>query len=374
MDPIGLAIIGSTGAIGKTHIDAINKLSSCRLVGVTARNQGPLGKQARELGVKAFASLEATLRDPEVNAIVIATPHPSHRNIALQAMEEGKHVLVEKPLSVTPSEADQMITLSRRLGVTLGVLFNNRFRTEAINMKNLIEDGVLGPIYRTHMISAMFRPQGYYDQLDWRGTWENEGGGVLLNQGIHAIDMLIWLTGMPTSVSAQIRTIKHSIEVEDYATAILEYESGALGTLHCNTVQVPSKQRIEIYGENGALIMDDWKITLHRFRTPIRELIENDSSVLGSQWWIDSSAYDSENLDTLDSIETHAPAIDDFARAIIYNRDPAVTGEEGRKAQEVVAAITMSGCLGTKISLPVDRSEYDVLLENLIENRRLPDS
>ena len=120
--------------------------------------------------------------------------------------------------------------------------------------------------------------------------------------------------------------------------------------------------------------MDDWKITLHRFRTPIRELIENDSSVLGSQWWIDSSAYDSENLDTLDSIETHAPAIDDFARAIIYNRDPAVTGEEGRKAQEVVAAITMSGCLGTKISLPVDRSEYDVLLENLIENRRLPDS
>jgi len=127
LEQVGLAIIGSTGIIGKTHIDAIDQISSCRLVGVNARRQGPLLQQASELGVKAYPTLEGALSDSEVDAIIIATPHPSHRDITIQAVEAGKHVLVEKPMSVTPSEADDMIEAARRLGVSLGVLFNNRF-------------------------------------------------------------------------------------------------------------------------------------------------------------------------------------------------------------------------------------------------------
>ena len=197
---LGLAVIGSTGVIGRVHIDAINQLESCRLVGVYARRQEPCRQQANELGVKHYPALEDVLVDSEVDAIVIATPHPSHLAITLQAMEAGKHVLVEKPMAVTPSESDQMVNAAQRSGVALGVLFNVRFRPEAQKMRSLIDEGAVGKVYRTAMSSAMLRTQDYYDRLEWRGTWNDEGGGTLLNQGIHGIDMFQWLAGMPTSV------------------------------------------------------------------------------------------------------------------------------------------------------------------------------
>ena len=221
MEQIRLAIIGSTGVIGKTHIDAIDGLSSCRLVGLNARRQGPLYQQARELGVQAYPTLGDLLREPEIDAIIIATPHPSHKDITLKAIESGKHVLVEKPMSVTPSESDEMVEAARRSNVSLGVLFNNRFRRQAKLMRELIDKNAVGKIYRANMVTAMFRSQDYYDRLDWRGTWEHEGGGALINQGIHTIDMFQWLVGMPKSVFGVVRTLKHSIEVEDYASAIL---------------------------------------------------------------------------------------------------------------------------------------------------------
>jgi predicted dehydrogenase len=367
LEQVGLAIIGSTGIIGKTHIDAITQLTSCRLVGVNARRQEPLLQQASELGVKAYPTLEDALSDSEVDAIIIATPHPSHREITIQAVEAGKHVLVEKPMSVTPSEADDMIEAARRSGVSLSVLFNNRFRPEALKMRELIDQGAVGKIYRATMTSAMFRTQDYYDRLDWRGTWQDEGGGALINQGIHAIDMFQWLAGMPQSVFGVVRSLKHDIEVEDYATAILEYEGGALGTLHCDTVQAPNQQRIEIFGENGALIMDDWKVTLHRLKTPVQEFLENDKTVKFIAPESESETFEFEQVNG-----THAPAIDDFSRAILEGREPAITGESGARSQELVAAITLSGCLGEKVSLPVDRAKYDGLMDELRQTRRLP--
>lgn len=367
MEQVGLAIIGSTGVIGKTHIDAISQLSSCRLMGVSARRQEPLRQQASELGVKAYPTLDDALSDSDVDAIVIATPHPSHRDITLQAVEAGKHVLVEKPMSVTPSESDDMVDAARRSGVTLGVLFNNRFRPEAVKMRELIDQGTVGEIYRATMTSAMFRTQDYYDRLDWRGTWQDEGGGALINQGIHAIDMFLWLAGMPQSVYGIVRTLKHTIEVEDYATAILEYENGVLGTLHCDTVQAPNQQRIEIYGENGALIMDDWKVTLHRLKTPVQEFLENDKTIKFIAPESEAETFEFEAVGG-----THAPAIDDFARAILEGREPAITGEAGAMSQELIAAITLSGCRDKKVSLPVDRAEYDALMDELKQARSLP--
>ena len=182
MDEVGLAVIGSTGVIGRVHIDAINRLDHCRLVGINARRQEPLQRQANELQVAHYATLEEVLTAPGVDAIVIATPHPSHLEIVLKAAEAGKHVLVEKPMGVTPAEADSMIDAARSAGVKLGVLFNNRFRPEALKAKELIEQGAIGEVCRTNMSSVMLRTQDYYDRLDWRGTWHMEGGGVLLSQ------------------------------------------------------------------------------------------------------------------------------------------------------------------------------------------------
>ena len=217
------------------------------------------------------------------------------------------------------------------------------------------------------MTSAMFRTQDYYDRVDWRGTWTDEGGGALLNQGIHAIDMFQWIAGMPDSVFGVMRALKHDIEVEDHASAILEYGNGALGTLHCNTVQAPNMQRIEVYGEDGALVMDDQRLTLHRLETPLQEFIDTDKSVAfvapGSQ---------SENFEFEPNGSTHVPAFDDFARALLEGREPAITGEDGSRSQELVAAITLSACRAKRVTLPVDRQEYDALLEELRHARGLP--
>ena len=221
MNTVGLAIIGSTGVIGRVHIDAIAQLDSCRLVGINARTQPPLRQQAAELGVTAYPTLDDALSDPSVDAIVIATPHRSHAEITENAARAGKHVLVEKPMSVTLSEADRMIEVCRDASVKLGVLFNNRFRPEALKMRELVEQGAIGEIYRVSMSSAMIRSQDYYDRLDWRGKWLAEGGGALLNQGIHAIDLMQWVGGLPTSVMGIVSTRRHDIEVEDFATAAM---------------------------------------------------------------------------------------------------------------------------------------------------------
>ncbi len=366
MNTVRLAIIGSTGVIGRVHIDAIAQLDSCQLVGLNARTQPPLQKQADELGVTAYPTLEDTLSDPGVDAIVIATPHRSHARITENAAQAGKHVLVEKPMSVTLSEADRMIEVCRDAGVKLGVLFNNRFRPEALKMRELVEGGAIGEIYRVSMSSAMIRSQDYYNRLDWRGKWQAEGGGALLNQGIHAIDLMQWVGGLPTSVMGIVSTRRHDIEVEDFATAAMTYEGGGHGTLHCTTSQAPNHQRLELWGNEGAIISDDWSVALHSLETSVDDFIRHDKS----------PTYDSPDS-AVEIFEfepvggTHAPAIDDFARAIIEDRDPAITGVDGLRSQEIVAAVTLSGCRNKRVDIPVDRAEYDDLLSELVTARHL---
>ena len=363
MPPIRLALIGSTGIIGRVHIDAIATLDNCRLVGVHARTQEPLQRQARELGVAAYPALDDALSDDAVDAVVIATPHPSHREITLKAADAGKHVLVEKPMSVTPSEADDMIRACRTARVKLGVLFNNRFRPEAIKMRQLIDDGAIGDIYRVAMSSAMIRSQDYYDRLSWRGKWADEGGGALLNQGIHAIDLMQWLGGMPTSLYGVASTLRHRIEVEDFATAVMTYPGGGQGTMHCNTSQAPNHQRLELWGERGAIIMDDWTVTLHRLQTPVQRFIDRDKSPA-----YDSPDHTSETFQFAPISGTHAPAIADFADAILQDREPAIAGEDGIRSQELVAAVTLSAHTNRPVELPIDRAQYDALHATLAPN------
>ena len=367
MEQIGFAVVGSTGVIGRVHIDAISRLDNCRLIGINARRQEPLRQQAYDLKALQYATIEEVLEDPDVDAIIIATPHPSHLEITLEAVAAGKHVLVEKPMAATVSEAETMARAARDANVTLGVLFNQRLRPESLKMRQLIDEGAVGDIYRTSLVSAALRTQDYYDRLDWRGTWENEGGGVLINQGIHGLDLFQWLGGMPQSVYASTRTFKHKIEVEDYASALLEYENGSHGNVHCSTVQAPNQFRLEVWGDKGGLVLEDWRLAYHKLQTPAQEFIDTDKTIA---FMIPDTETETFSYDPMPN--GHVPAIGDFADALLEGREPGITGEAGIKSQELVAAITLSGCRNRRVSLPIDRREYDDLLEELKELRRLP--
>jgi len=342
-------------------------LENAKLVAVAAVRPGPLHAQAQGLGVKGYTSLDELMADRDVDAVIIATPHPSHCEITLKAASAGKHVFTEKPMSVTLAEADAMIEAARSAGVLLGVLYQNRFRPEYQKARSIIEDGLLGDIYRTHMVHATIRSQNYYESASWRGTWAGEGGGVLLNQGIHSIDILQWLAGMPRSVCGTVASLKHGIEVEDFASALLKYDNGGQGSVHCNTVQSPNEVVVKLWGEQGSMAVSDRRVTLDLLEQPISDFMRTGGPGTSAHVPHKTQVFDFEPLKN-----AHAPAIGDFAGAVLKGRDPAVTGEEGLKPQELAAAILLSGCLGGKVSLPVNRTMYDGLLGDLRRRGELP--
>ena len=364
MEKVGLGVVGPSGVIGRKHVREVAASTSARLVAIHDVNAEVADQQATELATRFCPALDDLLGDPEVDAITIATPHPSHLPIALRAFAAGKHVLTEKPIAATPSEADEMVKAARQAGLKLGVVFQNRFRPEAIRIRQLVEEGALGELYRTSLVMAKLRTQGYYDSAPWRGTWSAEGGGALLNQGIHFLDLFQWLVGMPKVVFGHAATVMHDIEVEDSASALLEYENGAQGMVHCNTMQAPSQTRIELWGERGGVVLTDDEITYHKLDVSLRLF----SDMGGPAATPDVSE---APFGLAVTSANHADTIEDFARAIIEDRAPAAPGEEGVKSLELAAAIIYSSCRGQPVTLPIDRKDYDALLDDLKERRHL---
>ena len=248
----------------------------------------------------------------------------------MAAFAAGKHVLTEKPITATPSEADRMVSAAAEAGVKLGVVYQNRFRPELIRIKEMIDGGEFGELYRTVLDAASYRSQAYYDSGGWRGTWDGEGGGVLLNQGIHFIDYFQWLGGMPVALTGQVTALMHDIEVEDSASALLEYENGAHGFLHCSTVQAPSQTRLELWGEKCGVVVTDDDATLYRPEVGLLEFSERERDVPFSKPEIEVLP-----LEPGVSAADHIHTIDDFAQAIIDDRVPAAPGEEGVKGLEL---------------------------------------
>ena len=304
---------------------------------------------------------------PDIEAVTIATPHPHHLPVALQAFAAGKHVLTEKPITATPSEADEMVSAAAEAGVKLGVVYQNRFRPELIRIREMIDGGEFGELYRTVLDAASYRSQAYYDSGGWRGTWQGEGGGVLLNQGIHYIDYFQWLGGMPVALTARVTALMHDIEVEDSASALLEYENGAHGFLHCSTVQAPSRTRLELWGEKCGVVVTDDDVTLYRPEVGLREFSERERETPFAKPEIEVAPMEL-GVSSADHINT----IDDFAQAILDDREPAAPGEEGVKGLELAAAIIYSGCTGERATFPLDRDKYDDLLAELRAGRSLP--
>lgn len=364
MKKLRFGIVGGAAGIAATHRDAIRKNADiCELVGLTDVAQDRCLEIAEKENTRCFASYDEMLAQPELEAVAICAPHPFHCELALKALKANKHVLTEKPLCVSVSEADRMIIAAKKSRARLGVVFQSRFRPDAIRAKEMLANGTVGEIYRTAMVVAWYRTQAYYDSGGWRATWKGEGGGVLLNQAPHFLDLFTWLGGMPKRVYAWTPTLKHAIEVEDCASALLEYENGAQGFLHTSTIQVPNQERFEFCGENGRLVLEKG-LCFEKLTPPLSEHMRT-SREMWAQPKVETQRFEFPQADA-----SHISVYRAFAQAVLEGQEPPVPPGEGRNSVELANAIILSHYTKKPVELPLNRAAYDQLLARLIQKSK----
>jgi predicted dehydrogenase len=342
MKPLCFGIIG-VGNIARNHVAAIKATPCATLVGVADCDSERARAFAAEHGGTWYADYHDLLARDDVDVVTLCTPHDLHAPMTIDAAAAHKHVICEKPMARNVAECDAMIAACERTGVTLGIIFQSRFESLAQKAKTLIDDGKLGRLLWVSANTIGYRSDEYYRSAPWRGTCAHEGGGVLINQAIHAIDLLLWLTGMPTRVTAQTRTLNHSIEVEDGAIAILEYADNRLGFIQATTVAHPGyPERLEFYGTRGSAVFHKGEARLEWHTHDPHEDGEEKAEV---------SSGAARPMDI--SNAGHIAQFQDFAAAIREHRRPLVDGHEGRKSIEVVEAIYRSTRANAPVSIPL---------------------
>jgi UDP-N-acetyl-2-amino-2-deoxyglucuronate dehydrogenase len=328
MKKLHFGIVG-VGNIAPLHALAIQALPEAELVAVATRNAGRGKAFAEKYGGVWQSDYAELLQRPDVDVVAICTPHDLHAPMTIAAARAGKHVLCEKPMARTAAECAAMVDACDRAGVTLGVVFQSRFEALSLQLKRLIDEGLLGRILWSSANTIWYRSDDYYRSGSWRGTWAHEGGGVLINQAIHAIDLMLWLTGTPDRVTARTRTLNHAIEVEDGAIATLEYADNRLGLIQATTAAYPGyAERLEVYGTRGSAIYHKGEGRLEWHLIDPRE-----DHVLEAN--LSSGAANPMDI----TAAGHAAVFQDFATAIREGRRPLIDGREGRRSVEVVEAI-----------------------------------
>lgn len=342
----GIAIIGC-GMISEFQAKAIGALPDARVVGFFDTVPDMAKRRAAEFGGRAFATVEEMLADQSVQAVSICTPSGTHMEPSVQAARAGKHIMVEKPIEITVERVDAIIRACRETGVTLGAIFPRRFQDSSRLVKKTIEDGRFGRILLASVYIKWYRSQEYYDQGGWRGTWKIDGGGALMNQGIHGIDLLQWLMGGIRDVFAFTATLGHKIEVEDTASASVRFANGALGSIEGTTGSWPgAKIRIEISGMKGSVVLEDETILSWRFQDegPADEEIRRK---YGKESASGGGAGDPRAI----SFEGHRLQFEDFVRAIRTKGRPYCSGEDARAAVAVITSIYRSAKEGRQITV-----------------------
>lgn len=364
MEPLRLGLIG-LGGMGRGHLAKENALEEVRIVGVADVSPEAVRRASEEYGVKGYPDHRALMDSGEVEAVLIATPHPFHAPIAIDAMKRGLHVLSEKPIAVTVSEADAMIETARQAGVQLGVMFQTRTGSVYRRARELLTSGAIGRIYRSTIVAThWFRTQAYYDSGSWRGTWTGEGGGVLMNQAPHSLDMFIWLGGLPRRVQARAETRGHRIEVEDSVEALLDYEPGHTGYLYTTTSEWPGEDRYEFVGDRGKLALTDRSLRLYRMERALDEELASNAV-----WGKPNGGWEEIAVEAAPT--GHAEVVKQFARAIRLGEPLVATGVDGRNALELANALLLSGFEGRPVQLPLDRADYDRFLARKREDAKV---
>src|SRR5216684_4719435 len=272
-EKLRFGIVGC-GVIGPTHAQAIASLPDAQLVAVTDINPEKAQRLADEYAVKPYTDLAEMLAGEQLDVVDICTPSGLHGEQACQVMRSGRHVIVEKPMEVSNAAIAEMLRVQQETGMKLAVISQHRFDPATRQVYDLVEEQAFGRLVLGNVIVPWWRSQAYYDSGEWRGTWELDGGGVLMNQSIHSIDLLQWLMGPVRSVYAYTDTLVHRMETEDVAVAVLRFANGALGTISATTGAYPGvSTRIEIYGDKGSAVIENDQLTyLHLARDDQEEV------------------------------------------------------------------------------------------------------
>ena len=298
-----------------------------------------------------------------VDAVVIATPHPSHAEAAIAAFERGIHVLLEKPVAIAVSEARAINAAHARSKTVYTVHFQNRHDPRFQRVKRRIDDGLVGRLYKANITwNHWFRPQGYYDSGAWRGKWTSEGGGVMMNQCPHDLDLFTWWIGLPKTVDARIWLGRcHDIEVEDEIVAILSFAEGGIGIINSTTCECPGPWRWDIIGENGALMIDADEIAAFRRPEPLSQYTRTTKDFWSQQPLVPVEM----TLPQKTPLTGSYGCWRNFLAAIRGDERIIMDGDEGALSLELANAIIASGYLGRPVDLPLDEGLYDRVLADL---------
>jgi predicted dehydrogenase len=351
MKKVRCAVVG-LGAIGPTHLASIEKIENAELAAVCDIVREKADGFAESYGCKAYYSIDDLLKDESIGLVHFCVPSGLHAELGAKAARAGKHVLVEKPVDVTLEAADRLIQACDDAGVLLSCISQHRFDDAIVEAKDALDRGLFGTLTFGGSHTKWYRPQKYYDSGDWRGTWALDGGGALMNQSVHYVDMLQYMMGDVDEVFAYCATRAHvRIEVEDVAAAAVKFKNGAIGLLEGNTAAYPGFcTRLDIYGTDGSVIIENDKIRERRFRAEGEE----DVGFYGGRPGGESADADNSKSGAASAeitASSHQRQIQDVVDAILEGRQPKVTGRDARKPLAVILAVYESARTGKAVKV-----------------------
>lgn len=368
MARINIGIVGM-GNMGSGHAKMIAQEQSRahRLAAVCDIDADKARRLGQQYAVPSFGHAYDMYDSGLVDVVLIATPHYWHGPLTVRAAGMGLHVLCEKPLAVSVSDARAMVAQCKKHKVALGCMFMQRTRYIMKQMKRMIVAGKLGEIFRVQMVcSNWLRTQEYYRSGAWRGTWDGEGGGVIMNQAPHSLDLFAWLAGgLPKSVIAQVDTRWHKIEVENTVNAICDFGGGRTGYIYATTAELPGTEQLIVAGTKGTLLAEGGRLRFCPLRQELRKFL------MTAEAWptVETSWHDVE-LETGDRDGAHINITNAFVDHILKGRKMVCSGEEALSELELSNAIYLSGFGGGKrVSLPVDARKVDALIARLERER-----
>lgn len=364
MRQVRLGIVG-LGNIGKFHTGYLleKKIARCELVAVSDAFAPSLEPFKNRPNLKAFEKSEDMIRSGEIDALLIATPHYLHTTIGVDALKNGLHVMVEKPISAHKADAERLIAVAKALpDRVFAGMFQMRVEPRYLKIRNLLQSGELGRFTRINwVITDWYRTEAYYASGGWRATWKGEGGGVLLNQCLHQLDMLQWLCGMPARVRGFCQLGRfHDIEVEDDVTCYLEWADGATGVFVSSTGEAPGTNRLELTGTRGKLTFENNRLSLIRNED---DMVEFSRATKGGftkpEVWNVEIPFES-------AVNPHGILLQNFVDAILDGAPLIAPGPEGMGSVELANVLLYSSLIGESIDLPMDGAAWETKLNELI--------